>query len=39
MNNNHLIIAIQDEINQYKEGNLTYEQCINGILELINDNN
>ena len=33
-----LLIAIQDEINQYNEGNLTYEQCINGIKELIKNN-
>lgn len=29
------LIAIQDEINQYHEGNLTIEMAINGIKELI----
>lgn len=34
----NLITAIQDEINQYHEGNLTEEMCINGIKELIENN-
>ena len=31
-----LLIAIQDEINQYNEGNLTLEMAIKGIEELMN---
>jgi hypothetical protein len=31
------LIAIQDEINQYHEGNLTLEMCLNGIESLIKD--
>jgi len=29
------LTAIQDEINQYHEGNLTIHQAINGITDLI----
>ena len=34
----NLINAIQDEINQYNNGFLTYEMCINNILKLIKTN-
>lgn len=32
----NLIIAIQDNINQYENGFLTEEMCINNIQELLN---
>ena len=35
---NNIITAIQDEINQYNNGFLTQEMCINNIKELINNN-
>ena len=35
---NNILLAIEDEINQYKNGFMTYEMCIEGIKELINDN-
>lgn len=36
LNKRSTLIAIQDEINQYQEGNLTLQMALDGIKELSN---